>query len=116
MSSIPDQKMSFEDARAETERLFKRAVSRQMISDVLGLPLVKLKTDEGAALGAALQAAVAFFRQNGEDLSFQEIVSYAVAPDPDTQCQPDDEAHAFYQEMLAKQQYLVETLHLPGFL
>jgi asparagine synthase (glutamine-hydrolysing) len=30
----PDQKMSFEDARAETERLFKRAVSRQMISDV----------------------------------------------------------------------------------
>jgi asparagine synthase (glutamine-hydrolysing) len=30
----PDQKMSFEDARVETERLFKRAVSRQMISDV----------------------------------------------------------------------------------
>lgn len=30
----PDQKMSFEEARAETERLFKRAVSRQMISDV----------------------------------------------------------------------------------
>ena len=94
----------------------KSPVWRQMISDVLGLPLVKLKTDEGAALGAALQAAVAFFKQNGEDLSLQEIVSYAVAPDPDTQCQPDEEAHAFYQEMLAKQQYLVETLHMPGFL
>jgi len=30
----PDEKMSFEEARAETERLFKRAVARQMISDV----------------------------------------------------------------------------------
>lgn len=30
----PDQNMSFEDARSETERLFKRAVSRQMIADV----------------------------------------------------------------------------------
>lgn len=30
----PDEKMSFEVARAETERLFKRAVARQMISDV----------------------------------------------------------------------------------
>jgi asparagine synthase (glutamine-hydrolysing) len=30
----PDNSMSFEDARAETERLFRRAVSRQMIADV----------------------------------------------------------------------------------
>ena len=94
----------------------KSPVWRQMISDVLGLPLVKLKTDEGAALGAALQAAVAFFRKNGEDLSYQEIVSYAVAPDPDTECEPNEEAHLFYQELLARQQYLVETLHMPGFL
>jgi xylulokinase len=94
----------------------KSPVWRQMISDVLGLPIVKLKTDEGAALGAALQAAVCFFRQNGEDLSYQEIASYAVMPDHDTECQPDAQAHEFYQELLARQQYLVETLHLPGFL
>jgi asparagine synthase (glutamine-hydrolysing) len=30
----PDQTMTFEDAKSETERLFKLAVSRQMISDV----------------------------------------------------------------------------------
>jgi asparagine synthase (glutamine-hydrolysing) len=30
----PDDKMSFEDAQLETKRLFKNAVSRQMISDV----------------------------------------------------------------------------------
>jgi asparagine synthase (glutamine-hydrolysing) len=32
--SAPDNKMSFEDAKEETERLFKQAVSRQMVSDV----------------------------------------------------------------------------------
>ena len=89
---------------------------RQIISDVFGLPLVGLKTDEGAALGAALQAAVSFFRHSGENLSYEEIISYAVIPDPETSCEPDESRHAFYQELLAKQQYLVETLHLPGFL
>ncbi len=32
--SDPDDKMSFEDAKEETERLFKNAVARQMIADV----------------------------------------------------------------------------------
>jgi len=32
--SSPDEKMSFDDARLETERLFQQAVKRQMISDV----------------------------------------------------------------------------------
>jgi len=32
--SQPDNKLSFEDARSETERLFKNAVARQMIADV----------------------------------------------------------------------------------
>ncbi len=94
----------------------KSAVWRQMISDVFGLPLVGLKTDEGAALGAALQAAVSFFRHSREDLSYEEIISYAVVPDPETSCEPDEARHAFYQDFLAKQQYLVETLHIPGFL
>jgi xylulokinase len=94
----------------------KSPVWRQIISDVFGLPLVKLKTDEGAALGAALQAAVVFFRHSGEDLSYEEIISYAVSPDPDTMCEPDETRHAFYQDLLARQQYLVETLHIQGFL
>lgn len=94
----------------------KSQVWRQMLSDVFGLPVVALETEECAALGAALQASVSFFNHNGEDLSYEEIVSYAVKVSPDTVCKPDEERHEFYQALLAQQQYLVETLHTPGFL
>lgn len=94
----------------------KSAVWRQIIADVFGLPVVGLKTDEGAALGAALQAAVGFFHHSGENLSYEEIISYAVKPDEATRCEPDEERHEFYQNQLSRQQYLVETLHMSGFL
>ncbi|MGB0991964.1 MAG: xylulokinase [Akkermansiaceae bacterium] len=89
---------------------------RQMISDVTGTPVVALQTNEGAALGAALQATVSYFRHSGETLSYQELAAYAVKPDEQTHCQPNEDHHHFYQELLAKQQYLVETLHTPGFI
>ncbi|BDS08525.1 xylulokinase [Oceaniferula spumae] len=91
-------------------------VWRQMLADVFGLPVVGLQTDEGAALGAALQAAVGFFHHSGESLSYEEIISYAVKPDEETLCEPDESRHEFYQNLLSRQQYLVETLHIPGFL
>ena len=89
---------------------------RQMIADVTGIPVVALKTNEGAALGAALQAAVGFFRFSGENLSYDELVTYAVQMDEDSQHEPDADNHRIYQELLAKQQYLVETLRTPGFI
>ena len=89
---------------------------RQMIADVTGLPVVALKTQEGAALGAALQATVSFFRHSGEDLTYEEIIAYAVQPDESTLCQPRPEYHEIYQKLLAQQQYLVDTLHTPGFI
>lgn len=89
---------------------------RQMIADVTGLPVVALKTQQGAALGAALQATVSFFRHSGEDLTYEEIIAYAVQPDESTLCQPRPECHEIYQKLLAQQQYLVDTLHTPGFI
>ena len=94
----------------------KSELWRQMIADVTGLPVVALKTQEGAALGAALQATVSFFRHSGEDLTFDELIAYAVQPDESTICQPDPGNHEVYQKLLAQQQYLVDTLHTPGFL
>jgi xylulokinase len=89
---------------------------RGIMADVLGAPVVPVSTRQGAAVGAAMQAAVAFFRENGESLGFAELASYLVAGDASARSEPDDENHDVYQEMISRQQYLVDTLHPAGFL
>ena len=91
-------------------------VMRQLLADVFGAPVVPVSSHQGAAVGAAMQAAVGFFHQCGESLGFEEIASYLVAGDEASRCDPDPEAHELYQEMMSRQQYLVDTLHPAGFL
>ena len=85
-------------------------VWRQLVSNVFGLPVAAVKGGDGAALGAALQAAVTFFAENGEDLSYQEIAAYAAEPAEGSRCEPDDEEHQRYREVLSRRQYLSESL------
>ena len=89
---------------------------RQLIADVTGVPSCTLVTHEGAALGAAIHAAVTYFQQGGEDLTFAEMADYSVLVDESSWCEPDEESHQFYLEQLSKQQYLAETLVGAGFL
>ena len=42
--------------------------------------------------------------------------SYLVSGDPVECCDPDLQTHAIYQELMSRQQYLVDTLHPAGFL
>ncbi len=91
-------------------------VTRQLLADVFGTPVVPVSSRQGAAVGAAMQAAVAFFNQSGESLGFEEIASYLVHGDSELRCDPDPQAHAMYQELMSRQQYLVDTLHPAGFL
>ncbi len=91
-------------------------VMRQMLADVFGAPVVPVSSRQGAAIGAAMQAAVAFFHQSGESLGFEEIASYLVAGDSESRCDPDPQTQEIYQELMARQQYLVDTLHPAGFL
>ena len=91
-------------------------VTRQMLADVFGAPVVPVSSRQGAAIGAAMQAAVAFFHQSGESLGFEEIASYLVAGDSESRCDPDPQTQEIYQEMMSRQQYLVDTLHPSGFL
>ncbi len=91
-------------------------VTRQLLADVLGAPVVSISSKQGAAVGAAMQAAVGFFQQSGEPLGFAEIASYLVAGDSESRCDPIPQTHALYQELMARQQYLVDTLHPAGFL
>ena len=85
-------------------------VWRQLVSNVLGLPVAAVKGGDGAALGAALQSAVAFFAENGEDLSYQEIAAYAAEPTEGSRCEPNHEEHSRYREILSRRQYLSESL------
>ena len=89
---------------------------RQLVSDVCGVPSYSLHAQEGASLGAAIHAAVAYFQQTGESLTFSEMAAYAVAPDESTWCEPNPERHQFYLDQLSRQQYLAETLIGAGFL
>jgi xylulokinase len=91
-------------------------VMRQLMADVFGAPVVPVSSHQGAAVGAAMQAAVGFFHQCGESLGFGEIASYLVAGDPGLRCEPDPQAHELYQELMSRQQYLADTLHPAGFL
>jgi xylulokinase len=91
-------------------------VTRQLVADVFGLPVVSLLSEQGPAVGAAMQAAVGFFHESGEALSFEEIASYLVKIDPNSRCEPDFENHALYLEMIDRQQDLVDTLHPAGLL
>jgi xylulokinase len=91
-------------------------VTRQLLADVFGAPVVPVSSRQGAAVGAAMQAAVAFFHQSGESLGFEEIASYLVSGDAESRCEPNRENHEIYQELMSRQQYLVDTLHPAGFL
>ncbi len=91
-------------------------VMRQLLADALGTAVVPVSSKHGAAVGAAMQAAVSFFRQCGESLGFEEIGSYLVVGDQAGRCEPDPANRELYQDLMARQQYLVDTLHPAGFL
>ncbi len=88
----------------------KSAVWRQIAADVFGVPTVCLTSSEGAALGAAVQAAWA---QSGA-ASICDIADRLVALDEKTRCTPDTKHVALYAELLKKQTSLTRTLHAAG--
>jgi xylulokinase len=92
------------------------ATAGQMLADVFGAPVVCVTGGGGALPGAAMQAAVAYFEERGEDLGFDEIAGYVVATNEATRRTPDAGRHSFYEDLLSRQQYLAETLHESGFL
>ena len=74
---------------------------RQVMADVFGLPVVAMAAAEGAALGAALQAAWCVARQAGRRTPLAELAAHAAAVDPSSRCFPDKKAAARYRELQA---------------
>lgn len=84
----------------------KSATWRQISADVFGVPVVALKTAEGASLGGAIQAAHAA----GEG-TYESLCERLVELDEATRCLPDEEAKGHYQEALSNQMSLTRTLN-----
>ena len=89
---------------------------RQLLADVLGVSVVPVASDHTAALGAAMQSAVAYFHHHAAGRGFPEIAGSLVVCDESRRCEPNLSLHPMYQELMARQQYLVDTLHPAGFL
>lgn len=66
----------------------KSAVWRQMVADIFALPVFVQKVDEGAALGAALQACWVHRKSQGDDLTIAELVDAALELDDSRTCEP----------------------------
>ena len=89
----------------------KSAPWRQMCADVFGVPTVCLTSSEGAALGAAIQAAAA-----AGTVSVRELAARLVTLDESTRATPDATRQALYRDLLAQQTRLTRTLHAAGML
>ena len=82
---------------------------RQLCADVFGVPTVCLTSSEGAALGAAIQAAWSA----GEDHSSEALHTLCdrlVTLDESTHCTPDAKNTAVYKELLDRANMLRSSL------
>jgi xylulokinase len=77
---------------------------RQIMADVFGVPVVGMIEDEGAALGAALQAAwCVALREGNRKARIADFTAGAVATDESTRCVPDKANVRRYRELQALQ-------------
>jgi xylulokinase len=74
---------------------------RQLLADIFGVPTVCLVSEEGAALGAAIQAAWS----TGKDRSISSLRTLTdrlVTLDESSHCRPDPKNLAVYKELLER--------------
>lgn len=75
---------------------------RQIMADVFGVPVVGMVEEEGAALGAALQAAWCVARRAGDARArIADFTDGAVAVKEETRCSPNRANVARYRELQA---------------
>lgn len=88
----------------------KSATWRQLVADVFGVPSVCLRVSEGAAFGAALQAA---WQAGGTPASRQPLIETAarlVCLDEQSRCQPNAESATIYRQIAEKFEAMTAAL------
>lgn len=99
-----------------TGKACQSQLTRELLADVFGVPVIGISSHHSQAHGAAIHSAMMFFQHNGETLPVQDLARYFVRFEESTRCEPRPSNHALYQELISRQQYLVDTLHPAGFL
>jgi xylulokinase len=83
---------------------------RQMVADIFNLPVSVQAVDEGAALGAALQAHWMVERAQGSEASLQQLLDSQLALDPARACEPQAHAAPAYDEHYRNYRRHVDTV------
>lgn len=82
---------------------------RQLCADIFGVPTVCLTSSEGAALGAAIQAAWAAGNDRS-DSALHALCNRLVTLDESTRCSPDPKNSTVYKELLERADTLRNAL------
>jgi xylulokinase len=94
----------------------KSGVWRQIAADCFNAEVVTLSTSEGAALGAAIQAAHARANEKIATTSYDELCARLVRLDEATRCKPDPAKASLYAAQLERQMELTGRLNQTGWL
>jgi xylulokinase len=89
----------------------RSAVWRQICADVFGVPTVSLRSSEGAALGAAVQAAWTHGSVNGNGTAFRELTRRLIEIDPESRCEPNRKLRELHSAQLQRFTDLTSRLH-----
>lgn len=88
----------------------KSKLWRQIMADVFNAEVVTLKVSEGAAYGTALQALWCWRREQGENISIQQITDEFVELNKTERTEPRPENRAIYDELQELQNELSNKL------
>ena len=88
----------------------KSAEWRQILADVFNAEVVCTQSEEGAAMGAAVQALWAYRKQQGAAVGIEELCAQYVALDEATRAKPEAERVKLYAQMQAVHNQIVGDL------
>jgi xylulokinase len=88
----------------------RSAVWRNILADVFNAEVVCVKNEEGAAVGAALQALWAYRKHSGAPASIQELCERFVGLDESTRVRPEPRNVELYRQLQALNDRIVRDL------
>lgn len=88
----------------------RSAVWRQILADVFNAEVVCVKSEEGAAVGAAVQALWAYRKRTGDPAGIEELCDRYIALDETTRSKPDAARARLYSQMQEVHDRIVRDL------